>query len=179
MMKAIALAAVLGVGLQTGTQVPAPSITIGSAQLRLNMTRNEVLAALGSRYTLDEGMIRSTSGPPFEFPGSVIFSDSGRVRKVAKDWGPTDQQQAVPMAEALYGAFSQITKPVGDPTRNVQMCKCTVFVYSTFSSGGEVKHIDVWDGAKSVSLTTVQGEKMRQFGGPAAFVSESIEAIAR
>jgi hypothetical protein len=164
------------VGLQTGTRQPAPSITIDSAQLRLGMTRSEVLAALQPRYTINDSTIMSISGPPFHSPGSVIFSDSGRLTKVSKTWSPSDQQQAVPMAESLYGALSQITKPAAKQigTTTVQICECTIFVYSTFSSGAEVKHIDVFDGVKTVSVSLIQGEALRAYGGPAAVVDESI-----
>lgn len=161
---------------QTGSaQRPPQSVTIGSVELRLNMKRDEVSSLLAPNYTISTtGMVTTRSGPPFGVVGTVSFSDSGLLTSVSRHWSPSDQQEGVPTAEALYGALSQITTASANRVRNttVQVCECTVFLYSTFSSGAEVKHIDVWDGTKTVALQVVRGNAIP--GGSVVILDESI-----
>jgi hypothetical protein len=175
-MKVLLVALMFAISLpQSGAaQRPAQSITIGSIELRLNMRRDQVLSALAPHYTIQDGLIRSQSGPPYAFVGSVRFSETGLLTYVSREWTPTDQWEGVPTAEGLYGALSQITQSSHKLRDNttVQVCNCTVFVYTTFSSGGEVKHIDVFDGEKTVALLVVRNTAL---GGPFLMMHEHIE----
>lgn len=114
------------------------------------------------------------SGPPFDAVGTIGFSDAGLLTYISRDWAPQNQQEGVSTAEALYGALSQIAKPSATRIRNttVQMCQCTLLVYAMYSAGGEVKHIDVFDGLKTISTTVVRGSSIP--GGAAVTVDESI-----
>ena len=166
---------VLAGGLpQTGSARPPQSGTIGAVELRLNMKRDEVLSLLAPTYTISTGgMVTTRSGPPFGVAGTVSFSDSGLLTHVSRDWSPSDQREGMPTAEALFGALSQITTVSTNRVRNttVQACACTVLLYSTFSSGGEIKHIDVFDGTKTVSMEIVRNGSIP---GGAVILGESI-----
>jgi len=177
MLKTFTFAVILAAQLPQSGTVPRPasSVAIGSVELRLNMRRDEVLSLLAPRYTISaDGLITTRTGPPFQIAGTVSFSDSGFLSYVSRAWSPSDQREGVSTVEALCGALSQVTKPSENRVRNttVQVCECTVFVYSTLSPGGEVKHIDIWDGAKTVSLNVVRGNAIP--GGAAIGVDESI-----
>jgi hypothetical protein len=159
---------------QTASSQSASSVTVGSVELHLNMRREEVISLLAPQFTIAaDGRITPKSSL-FEFQGYVTFSDTGLLTGISRDWGPSDQRAGVPTAQALYGALTTITKPSQKRFHNttVQVCQCAVFVYSTFDSGAELKHIDIWDGTKTISVTVFSGTAFS--GGSAVSVDESI-----
>lgn len=166
---------VVGLPQSVAVQPPAPSVRIGSVELRLNMRRDEVMFLLAPSYTVSaDGFVMTKKGPPFDAVGSVGFSDAGLLRYVSKDWGPANQQEGVATVESLFGALSQIAKPSTTRVGNtaVQMCACTVFLYTTYSTGGKIKTVEIWDGSKTISATVVRGSAIP--GGAAASVDERI-----
>jgi hypothetical protein len=69
--------------------------------------------------------------------------------------------------------FGRLSQSRVNCVRNttVNMCACTVFVYNTISPGGEVKHIDLFDGKKTVSLLILRVDTIPN---GALTISESI-----
>jgi len=110
-----AFTAVCLLGQQTGDY-----ITFGDERLKLGMPRNQVLARLVGSFDLSgkEGrtspcesdcVIWEKGGPPSKWVGNIGFT-GGRLDGASKSWGPDDQAQGVPTAQAFYGAMSELVK---------------------------------------------------------------------
>ena len=82
---------------------------LGGARIRLGMTRDEVLEALGEfEFTLDEsGTVRGYSPltPDTDDVGSIYFGDDGLVSRINRNWRQSENQESVVLAEALLGAL--------------------------------------------------------------------------
>ncbi len=83
---------------------------LGGARIRLGMTRDEVLEALGEfEFTLDEsGTVRGYSPltPDTDDVGSIYFSNDGLVNRINRNWRRSETQESIVLAEALLGALT-------------------------------------------------------------------------
>jgi hypothetical protein len=85
------------------------SVTMGNAPLKLGMQQDQVVARLSaSGYDFDEtsGIVFSGSGTYRRAIGSLLFKE-GVLRRISSDWGPSNQQGGVPLANALFGVMSE------------------------------------------------------------------------
>jgi hypothetical protein len=65
---------------------PPATVVLGQTTLHLGMRRAEVVALLAPKYEIrPDGMVVSKEGPPYEFIGTVGFSDEGLLRYVNRD----------------------------------------------------------------------------------------------
>ena len=117
---------------------------LGGARIRLGMTRDEVLEALGEfEFTLDEsGTVRGYSPltPDTDDVGSIYFGDDGLVSRINRNWRQSENQESVVLAEALLGAL----RPMLDAGGTCHSCR----IHITEEAGPGIKmstlsvHID-------------------------------------
>jgi hypothetical protein len=114
------------VSAQTQSPKASRQIQIGDVPVRLDSTKDSVLAALGSKnYKLnDRGKI--TDGSEFvvvsidsDIIGSVQFKQ-GRVAGAMRDWGETEAPEALTLFQEMYGAFESATS---DKKLGAVICK--------------------------------------------------------
>jgi hypothetical protein len=181
MSRIVELGIVLGTALafsQSSSATGHSSVTLGPAVLRIGMTRAAVVAQLAAGYEIQpNGMVVSSSGPPFKFIGSVSFSDDGLLRYVQRDWDPSDQTAGVATAEALYNALTQITDAAPIPRdgqqQSVRVCfSCSVSIID--SSKGALRHIDIFDGSKTISVDIRGASANNEAIPPTVMISESL-----
>lgn len=75
---------------------------IGSVRLRLGQTRAETLRLLDEFYRVDSagGLVVSKAGPPYDAPGSVVFSNDRLVR-VNRSWRPQSKNYLVAVRSVI------------------------------------------------------------------------------
>jgi hypothetical protein len=102
----IVLAILVAVPLKSQSDPPV-TLQFGSATLRLGMSRAAVVSAL-SAYDVDDNVVRSKGGPPFDVVGTLAFDANNRLTFAARSWGPSDQQAGVEISESLFDALEHI-----------------------------------------------------------------------
>lgn len=148
------------------------TVMLGQTPLRLGMRRAEVVALLAPKFRIEEhGLVLSTSAP-FEVAGTVGFTDDGVLKYISRSWNPVDQRAGVPTVEALYNGLLQLAgmRAVRDSRgQSADVCTtCSVFLYE---SNQGVKNIEIFDGAKTISMTVTPSV---QDSPAAVLIQESI-----
>jgi hypothetical protein len=104
-------------------------ISVGVTRLTLGMKQDSVIALLAG-YEVEGGFVFFRTGDRQRVVVASILFDAGRLAGVRRKWEPEDQQQAVPFADALYGALNQFVTEhrqqcwisVGSNARPVRQC---------------------------------------------------------
>lgn len=176
----LAVLLILVVAAPLGSQPNAKfdSMTFGTSSLRIGMTKDDVTRVLTPAYRLKElgpgplgssFMIITTSGPPYDAPGSLYFDSNGFLRSMIRDWSPSDQQAGVLTAEALYNALTHLI-----PGESHRVCDCSLSLDIQTSPSGESRSVFISNGNKTIAVSIVQNHKLP--GSPQAVtVDERVE----
>jgi hypothetical protein len=151
-----------------GGQQQETSILVGGTRLVLDMDEQRAVAALVDEHEVSKTdnlhwMVRSKYGPRRDVAQLRFLK--GRLTYVRKYWTPDDQQQAAPMASALYGALRQLVLE-GHRT-------CQITTSSDQNPKSEYKTAVIDCGVKQINLTVFRERSV----GEVAMLDEVMESL--
>lgn len=147
----LALVALLGVALGPAEAQAQPRI--GSVDLELGSSQQEVLSSLRSAYrvTQFEGsggwMVTQRVGEQYNYLGSVQFAEN-RLVTVRRDWMPEEQNDATAVMGAAIHAMTSVDESTDEP--------CALASGEQTQPGGRVSNIEVLCGNHGVSISVVE-----------------------